>query len=302
MSECSGASLPPGPPSSSAGQSVAEQEVMRNAPLTCTDAHQQRRAQSTHGVAYRVGVQLEPSPTAGTLPAATTLVAPALRLAAAPLPPLVAGGAPPALPSMQMGPFGPPSTPFRSSITNLAPALNWPAAPARKPRNRLAYTKTAYLEFCQRTRPLLSNALGNAERETVLGQQWKALSKAEKAKYKVHGESETSAPAHTPSAASAATRTVVARSAGTTALEDAHSKAKRHSPALAAPPAAPPAPFAVLAAPNAPADPGFEMLPHTLEHMTEEEVMEVLLGSDLSAGDQELLFSPGALRPSQPTG
>jgi len=286
MSECSlpearpgrrsmsGASLPPGPPSSAAGQSVVEQEVMRSAPLTSGTYFRRR-----------------PS-----LPAAP------------PLPPPDAGGAPPALPSMQMEPIGPSSTPFRSSIANLAPALNWPAAPPRKPRNRLAYTKTAYLEFCQRTRPLLSNALGNAEREKVLGQQWKALSKAEKAKYKVQGESQTSAPAHipatasahTPSAASAATRTVVARTVGTASLEDAHSKAKRPrsaaetgiappipllsaptSLALAAPshpPIAPaPATRPCRSAAHDPSGYGLNVVITTmLEQMTEQEAVEAL--------------------------
>ena len=40
-------------------------------------------------------------------------------------------------------------------------------------------------KFCQEMRPHLPKDLRNAQRETLLGQQWKALSEPEKAKYEV---------------------------------------------------------------------------------------------------------------------
>jgi len=390
----SGASLPPGPPSS-------EQEVMHHVPLTCTATPSTVPAYSDH--------------TASQLSAASST-------------PFVAGGLPPAT----MGPSG------LSSASHHAISLTPPkrtAPPPSKPRCKAAYAKTAYLEFCRVTRPLLPTSLRNAEREKVIGERWKALSATEKASYKVGG-TQTSAPsAPTASSAparnmSAAARTVAARAAAAAALgDDTHWNAKRSrttteatvsgttsastpsfaapnslalatpscprttptsatlipsvapyppascdreqwgldvvtemleqmteeeaieaSPApsaaaalaaappapptsppalpadlaqmfddpimLAAPPAAPPAPFVALvtptvrpsfaslaALPAAPAAPNalissanarFELLvTHTLEQMTEEEAAEVLLGSCLSADDQQLLFPPG---------
>eukprot|EP00964_Phaeocystis_antarctica_P164507 scaffold142764_cov133-Phaeocystis_antarctica.AAC.1 len=60
-----------------------------------------------------------------------------------------------------------------------------PAPPesAAAPRAKRAY-KTPYTVFCQEQRPHLPTSLHNAEREKTLGQMWKKLSAAEKAKYK----------------------------------------------------------------------------------------------------------------------
>ena len=190
----SGASLPPGPPSS-------QQEVMHHVPLPCTVTPSAVPAHSEH--------------------AASQLVATSET-------PLAAGGVPPAT----MGPSGLSSAPHHA--ISLAPpnrtAPPAPAAPPSKPRCKAAYAKTAYLNFARVTRPLLPTSLRNAEREKVLGDKWRALSATEKASYKVGGAQASATTASSAPARdmSAAARTVAARAVATAALDDdTHWNAKR---------------------------------------------------------------------------
>ena len=190
----SGASLPPGPPSS-------QQEVMHHVPLPCTVTPSAVPAHSEHA---------------------------ASQLVAASETPFAAGGVPPAT----MGPSGLSSAP-RHAISLAPPnrtAPPAPAAPPSKPRCKAAYAKTAYLNFARVTRPLLPTSLRNAEREKVLGDKWRALSATEKASYKVGGAQTSATTASSAPARdmSAAARTVAARAVATAALDDdTHWNAKR---------------------------------------------------------------------------
>ena len=138
----------------------------------------------------------------------------ASQLAAAPSTPFVAGGVPPAT----MGPSGPSSAPDHAislALPNRTATIGAPVlAPPAKPRCKAAYAKTAYLEFCRVTRPLLPKSLRNAEREKVIGERWKALSAAEKAHYKVKGETPAKARPLSAAARTVAARTVAAAASG----------------------------------------------------------------------------------------
>ena len=46
---------------------------------------------------------------------------------------------------------------------------------------------SAFEAFCEEQRPLMSGSFARGEKEALLSQQWKALSKLEKVHYKVHG-------------------------------------------------------------------------------------------------------------------
>ena len=46
---------------------------------------------------------------------------------------------------------------------------------------------SAFEAFCEEQRPLMSGSFARGEKEALLSNQWKALSKAEKVHYKVHG-------------------------------------------------------------------------------------------------------------------
>ena len=70
--------------------------------------------------------------------------------------------------------------------TLLAPTPLAPAPLASAPQTKKGFTN-AYINFCKEQRPLLPAGLGNAPREALLGQRWKASSDAEKAKYQTGG-------------------------------------------------------------------------------------------------------------------
>ena len=52
---------------------------------------------------------------------------------------------------------------------------------------RAARPASAFEAFCEEQRPLMSGSFARGEKEALLSNQWKALSKAEKVHYKVHG-------------------------------------------------------------------------------------------------------------------
>ena len=52
---------------------------------------------------------------------------------------------------------------------------------------RAARPASAFEAFCEEQRPLMSGSFARGEKEALLSQQWKALSKLEKVHYKVHG-------------------------------------------------------------------------------------------------------------------
>ena len=160
-----GASLPPGPPSSSAGDSVA-QEGVHSAPLSSGEAV------ANSGV----------SPTAPT-----SLAAPASARQQVP----------------NYGPSVPPVTTsygVRSSMPcNAGPSRPSPAAlcsttsvPSKRPapstQAPASFAKiNHYQAFCREQRPLLPAGLRSAVREALLGEQWNALSEAQKAHYQTGG-------------------------------------------------------------------------------------------------------------------
>lgn len=71
--------------------------------------------------------------------------------------------------------------PKRPAQAGPAPAS---APPAKKPSSNKPYH-----DFCREQRPLLPPNMSNGDREKLLGSRWKALSKAEKAKYSHKGDS-----------------------------------------------------------------------------------------------------------------
>ena len=62
------------------------------------------------------------------------------------------------------------------------------------PPAKRAHTRSPWFEFCHEQQLLLPTGLDTAEKEKLLVKKWKALSKAEKANYKV-GVSRAPAPA-----------------------------------------------------------------------------------------------------------
>jgi len=221
----------------------------------------------------------------------------ASQLAAAPSTPFVAGGVPPAT----MGPSGPSSAPDHAislALPNRTATIGAPVlAPPAKPRCKAAYAKTAYLEFCRVTRPLLPKSLRNAEREKVIGERWKALSAAEKAHYKVKGETPAKARPLSAAARTVAARTVAAAASGdgtdwnakrprTTAETHVSGTIPSAAPtslALAAPSYPRTAPTSATRTPSvAPYPPascsgelwGLDVVTEILEQMTEEEALE----------------------------
>ena len=76
--------------------------------------------------------------------------------------------------------FGPPRA---TSSKRPAPAAPITAPPAKSMR---PYSNP-YTVFCQEQRPFLPEGLRNSVREQILGQQWRELSKPERAKYQVGG-------------------------------------------------------------------------------------------------------------------
>ena len=90
--------------------------------------------------------------------------------------------------------------------------LLWKALPKTK-KNKWkvesnAYTRpVSYYAFCKEQRPLLPPALQNKERDTALGQMWRALPPTERAKYEVDGSRAPPVPGynHTMTCGTAAT-------------------------------------------------------------------------------------------------
>ena len=98
-------------------------------------------------------------------------------LALAPLAP-----APLAPATLALAPLAP--APLAPAPLALAPLAPTPLAPA--PQSKKGFTN-AYINFCKEQRPFLPQGLGNAPREALLGQRWKAFSDAEKSKYQTGG-------------------------------------------------------------------------------------------------------------------
>ena len=207
-------SLPPGPPSSSAGPSAGEQDLepVRNVGAVgwCPGAvgaqdvvprsswlgrwlpsvpfaDQQHRAVSASMVSVGIAVVAP----AALFPLAAPISA-ASRLAdGSPAPPVTGAGCTgsdavqPALPSPESLPQPMRCAPISTNpVPPKAPAV--PAAPpAAQPAKSAQLATSAYQTFCREQRPLLPTTWPNTEREAALGKMWKALSKAEKAKYQV---------------------------------------------------------------------------------------------------------------------
>ena len=74
--------------------------------------------------------------------------------------------------------------PVAEGLAPAPPSIAGPSGSSPAPPVKQAYT-SPYHAFCKDERPLLPPGLRNAQRETLLGQKWKALSAAERAKYKV---------------------------------------------------------------------------------------------------------------------
>ena len=161
-------SLPPGPPSSAAGDSVAgQEEVLRSVPSSTGEADQLRGEE--RGSTAHSGV----APTAPTLPSAENLEQASRQLLAGgqSVPPTPANDAPPAPPCSSV------------SSERIAPPAPAPTTLGSKnPQGQIPY-----VSFCRDQRPHMPLSLSNPEREAFLGQQWKALSAAEKAHYQTGG-------------------------------------------------------------------------------------------------------------------
>jgi hypothetical protein len=197
------ASLPPGPPASSTGQSVAEHEVTRS-------------GAADNGVAPTApapsGEQIIPRPTARVLlwafpgwpGAAGRAAQPKKRPApAAPGPPSSTDTDTSGLPSSSSGRSGMLNAPLRATTVSAPPKRPAPptplisAPPAKK-------TPKLYFAFCREQRPLLPPFLTNGEREKCLSLRWKDLSVAEKATYgRAQGGGGTLAPVPAPTMAPA---------------------------------------------------------------------------------------------------
>ena len=217
-----GVSLPPGPPSSSAGDSVAAQEeVLRSvapsswrtppfiggAPSSGGGASRKRRADG----AASSGVSMSTlSNLAQMVP--TPAVTPDLTVPDSPMESQLhdlawlarAPWAPPATNRFVPGHVcsasasgssisAPPAAPAPGLLVpapqapaQLAPAPPAPEPPAPEPKTKKGFAN-AYINFCKEQRPLLPPGLGNAAREAKLGQIWKAFSDAQKAKYQTGG-------------------------------------------------------------------------------------------------------------------
>jgi hypothetical protein len=93
----------------------------------------------------------------------------------------------PATPAVPAPPELPPAPALRTaSITQWVPPKRpAPPPPAPAPIAHKKARTSPYNEFYQEQRLLLPPGLRNAEREKLLGQMWKALSEAQKAKYHV---------------------------------------------------------------------------------------------------------------------
>eukprot|EP00964_Phaeocystis_antarctica_P040679 scaffold23265_cov59-Phaeocystis_antarctica.AAC.3 len=141
--------------------------------------------------------------------------------------------------------FGPPRA---TSSKRPAPAAPITVPPAKSMR---PYSNP-YTVFCQEQRPFLPEGLRNSVREQTLGQQWRELSKPERAKYQVGG---SEPPAPTPAPEPAPASLPAPALAPASALQP---------PALIAPaPAPPPAPTpppTMSMISNAPASTGLELL------------------------------------------
>ena len=199
-------SLPPGPPSSSPGDSVAAQEEeLRSAapsswrapPLTGGSAGRKRRAErdeaaSSCGSTLSGAVRMVPAPPVGpqlTVPAPPVVLQlnDALWLTnvpwAPPVTPYFVPGQTSSASASASSSSAPPAAPAPAPLapTPLAPA---PLAPAPQAKKGLA---NAYINFCKEQRPLLPPGLSNAAREALLGQRWKAFSDAKKSKYQTGG-------------------------------------------------------------------------------------------------------------------
>ena len=143
--------------------------------------------------------------------------------------------------------FGPPRA---TSSKRPAPAAPITAPPAKSMR---PYSNP-YTVFCQEQRPFLPEGLRNSVREQTLGQQWRELSKPERAKYQVGG-SEPPAPTPALEPAPAPPPAPALPLAPASALEPPAPIA----PAPAPPPAPTPPPTMSMIS-NAPASTGLELL------------------------------------------
>ena len=187
------ASLPPGPPSSSADQSEVEQEAVRKEPLGCAVAGRKHWLASRSSAASSVAAPRAPStPSAAPPPSAASTSASHLAQG-----PSLAYGVPPALPLI-VAHSRPSPAPFRAASSAPPKRPAPPASAAAPPAKKV--NSNPYVVFCREQRPLLPRSLRNPEREWTLGQMWKALSEAERARYSI---GRTPVPATAPAHASA---------------------------------------------------------------------------------------------------
>jgi hypothetical protein len=182
------ASLPPGPPSSSTGQSVAEHEVTRS-------------GAADNGVAPTATARVLLWPFPGWPGTAGRAAQPKKRPApAATGPPSSTDTDTSGLPSSSSGRSGRLNAPLRATTVSAPPKRPAPptplisAPPAKK-------TPILYFAFCREQRPLLPPFLTNGEREKWLSLRWKDLSAAEKATYRAQGGGGTLAPVPAPTMA-----------------------------------------------------------------------------------------------------
>ena len=231
------ASLPPGPPSSSSGQSTTDQEAeTRTAPFGWVETHRQ-------WLGRRSGAAGVVTPTAPPLPSASISAAAHARQSVSQLvvrrAPPVAGDVLPVLLPSTVGSSELSSATAAAFFAHRAVAPKRPAPTA--PRGK-KFT-SSYHEFVKEQRPLLPRRLSNREREKTLGGMWKGLSETERAKYSASaflGGNHTLAPA-APKRKPSTARCAAAASLGdyTTGASAAASVAAPSCLAPAAPPATP---------------------------------------------------------------
>ena len=100
--------------------------------------------------------------------------------------PHVARGVPPA-PQSVVGSSVPSCAPLQSTGSKWFGGAAPPPAPAPLAKTRRVLS-SSYQSFCKEQRPLLPTDMETGEKESILGQRWKALSDTEKAKYAAKGE------------------------------------------------------------------------------------------------------------------
>ena len=228
------ASLPPGPPSSSADQSAARsntgaiggsQDVLPRRPwssrflptlpLSWGEPSRHQLAASASVAGARALAPTAPTPSTAAVPPTAQA---AISAQAVPqladlslLPPRTTSSMPPEVPAPRPPAPAPPPTKKPSSYhafcNEQRPLL--PAGLRNAERERalgqkwkaLSVTERSYYQgetgyhvFCRQQRPLLPASMPNTEREMLVGQQWRALSLAERDRFRAIGRAHAPAP------------------------------------------------------------------------------------------------------------